>query len=118
MLVTLPVSIFNSPSWDSVALMLGHAVLQILQIFCIWLVLLIVTVTMFVLSVRRKHLYCPWLLRPAYLLLKGAVRTGSRMFGIDNSEIITVMIRLENYVNRDTFAVASIGLDNKIDGET
>mgnify|MGYP004447074155 CR=1 FL=1 len=106
MLVTLPVSLFNSPFGDSVALMLGHAVLQI---FCIWLVLLIVTVALFVLSVRRKHLYCPWLLRPAYLLLKGAVRTGCRMFGIDNSEIITVMIRLENNMNLDTFAVVPVG---------
>ena len=106
MSVTLPVSLFNSPFWDSVALMLGHAALLI---FCIWLVLLVVTVALFVLSVRRKHLYCPWLLRPAYLLLKGAVRTGCRMFGIDDSEIITVMIRLENDVNRDAFAVVPVG---------
>lgn len=114
--VTLPVSLFNSPFWDSIALMLGHLALMI---FFIWLILLIITVALFVLSVRKKHLYCPWLLRPAYLLLKGAVRTGCRMFGIDDTEIITILIRLENCVEttvawEDVFEVASIGLEKKI----
>lgn len=105
MSVTLPISIFNSPFWDSVALMLGQAALLLLFI---WLVLVIITVGLFVLSIRKKHLYCPWLLRPAYLLLKGAVRTGCRMFGLDDSEITTILIRLENDVNRDEFAAVPV----------
>lgn len=105
MSVILPFSIFNSPFWDSVALMLGQAALLLLFI---WLVLVIVTVGLFVLSIRKKHLYCPWLLRPAYLLLKGTVRTGCRMFGLDDSEITTTLIRLENDVNRDEFAAVPV----------
>lgn len=104
--VTLPVSLFNSPFWDSIALMLGHLALVI---FSLWLILVIITVALFVVSVRKKHLYCPWLLRPAYLLLKGAVRTGCRMFGIDDTEIITILIGLENDVNRDGFAAVPVG---------
>ena len=105
MSVTLSLSIFNNPYWDSVALMLGDLALLV---FFVWLIFLMITVGLFVLSVRKKHLYCPWLLRPAYLLLKGAVRTGCRMFGIDDSEIITVMIRLENDVNRNAFAAVPV----------
>ena len=103
--ITLPFSLFDHPYWDSLALMLGQAALLI---FFVWFVLVVVTVLLFVLSIRRKHLYCPWLLRPSYLLLKGAVRTGCRMFGLDDSELITVLIRLENDVNRAEFAAVPV----------
>ncbi len=103
--ITLPFSLFGHPYWDSLALMLGQAALLI---FFVWFVLVVVTVLLFVLSIRRKHLYCPWLLRPSYLLLKGAVRTGCRMFGLDDSELITVLIRLENDVNRAEFAAVPV----------
>ncbi|MDU9377156.1 hypothetical protein McpSp1_18030 [Methanocorpusculaceae archaeon Sp1] len=103
--VTLPFSIFGHPYWDSLALMIGQIALLI---FFVWLALVVITVLLFVVSIRKKHLYCPWLLRPAYLLLKGAVRTGCRMVGIDDTEITTVLIKLENDVNRDEFAAVPV----------
>ena len=106
MAITLPFSLFNSPFWDSVALFLGQLALLV---FFVWLILVLITVSLFVLSARRKHLYCPGLLRPAYLLLRCGVSTGCRMFGIDDTEIVTVLIGLENDVNRDEFAKIPVG---------
>ena len=49
MSVTLSLSIFNNPYWDSVALMLGDLALLV---FFVWLIFLMITVWLFVLSVR------------------------------------------------------------------
>jgi hypothetical protein len=100
--VILHVPLLNNHFWDSIALILCHAVLII---FFIWMILLIIIAAPVVSSVRKRHLYCPWMLRPAYLLLERAVQTGCQMFKIDDTKITTILIQLENNVNQDDFAM-------------
>lgn len=90
---------------DSLATLIGKVALVLILI---WLIFTIITVALFYLSVKKRKLYCPWLLRPAYLLLKGGVSTGCRMMGIDDTEIITILIGLENEVNHNDFAKVPI----------
>jgi hypothetical protein len=100
--IILHVPPINNHFWDSIALILCHAGLII---FFIWQILLMTVAAFVISSIRKKHLYCLWMLRPVYLLSKTAAQTDRKMFEIDDTKITSILIQLKNNVNRDVIAM-------------
>lgn len=106
--VTLPfnVTVFNSPFWDNLALLVGQILLILILV---WIVFVIVMVVLIVLSIKRKHLCFPMLLRPVLTFTEGAVATGCQILGVDSCQLMEFLIRIDNDVNTTAFAAVSVG---------
>lgn len=87
--------------WNNFALLIG----QLLLIFLvIWIIFVIIIILLTVLSIKRKSLYLPWLLRPALALTEGTVKTGCQILGVDSSQLMEFLIRIDNDMNTTAFA--------------
>ena len=111
MAVTLPlnVTLFNSPFWDNLALLIGQILLILILV---WIVFVLGMVVLVVLSIKRKHLYFPILLRPVLAFTEGAVATGCQILGVGSGQLMEVLIRIDNDVN--TTAVAAVPVENRV----
>ncbi|HJK27784.1 MAG TPA: DUF116 domain-containing protein, partial [Methanocorpusculum sp.] len=87
MAVTLPlnVTLFNSPFWDNLALLIGQILLILILVGIVFVLGMVVLV---VLSIKRKHLYFPILLRPVLAFTEGAVATGCQILGVDSGQLM------------------------------
>ena len=111
MAVTLPlnVTLFNSPFWDNLALLIGQILLILILV---WIVFVLGMVVLVVLSIKRKHLYFPILLRPVLAFTEGAVATGCQILGVDSGQLMEFLIRIDNDVN--TTAFAAVPVENRV----
>ena len=111
MAVTLPLNatLFNSPFWDNLALLIGQILLILILV---WIVFVLGMVVLVVLSIKRKHLYFPILLRPVLAFTEGAVATGWPILGVDSGQVMEVLIRIDNDVN--TTAFAAVPVENRV----
>ncbi|MDV0443394.1 DUF116 domain-containing protein [Methanorbis rubei] len=105
--VTLPfeMTLFNSPFWDNFALLVGQILLILI---IVWIVFVIAMVALIVLSIKRKHLYFPMLLRPVLAFTEGAVATGCQVLGVDATQLMEFLIKIDNDVNTTAFAAVPV----------
>ncbi|HJJ99145.1 MAG TPA: DUF116 domain-containing protein [Methanocorpusculum sp.] len=101
----MPVSLFNSPFWDSIALMLGQILLILILVLT---VLVLVMVVLIVLSIKHKRVYFPMLLRPILAFLEGTVAIGCQMFKMDSSQLMAFLIRIDNDMNTAAFSAVPV----------
>lgn len=97
----LPATLFNGGVWDNIALVIGQILLILILL---WIVFVLIMVMLIVLSIRRKHLYFPILLRPVLTLTEGTVQTGCQILGVDSSQLMEFLIGIDNDVNTSAFA--------------
>lgn len=109
--ITLPLqtTLFNNPFWDNLAQLIGQILLILIVV---WILFVIVMVVLIVVSIRRKHLYFPMLLRPVLAFTEGAVATGCQILSVDAPQLMEFLIRIDNDVN--TTAFAQIPAENRV----
>ena len=92
--------LFDSPLWTGSMILLGEAtVLVVIFLLAMALILLVIAL----LSVRNGHLYLPRIMKPWFFLLEGLVKAICRSFGLDDRDLISFSIRLQNSMNKKSF---------------
>lgn len=97
----LPVAIFDAPVWNSIVFLLGELVIIIL---ILWIILSFLIGFLIALSIKKKKMYLPHLLRPVLTLMEGTVRLVCLMFGVDSTQLMEFLIKIDNQMNYSTFA--------------
>lgn len=97
----LPVAFVNAPVWNSIVFLLGELVILIL---ILWVILSILIASLIVLSIRKKKMYFPTLLRPVLTLMEGTVKLICLLFGVDSSQMMEFLIKIDNRMNYSAFA--------------
>lgn len=80
---------------------LGYIVIILLVVV---LALSLLMVLLALVSMRKGHIYLPWLLRPGLIVLEGVIKVLWRMGKIDGNDLISFTIRLHNQLNRERFS--------------
>ena len=92
--------LWDNPIWNSTMILIGEAAVVIVFFLVAFaLVLLVIAL----LSVRNGRLYLPRLMKPGFLLLEGLVRALCRFFGLDDQDLVSFSIRLQNSMNKKAF---------------
>lgn len=97
----LPVAIFDAPVWNSIVFLLGELVIIIL---ILWIILSFLIGFLIALSIKKKKMYLPHLLRPVLTLMEGTVRLVCLMFGVDSTQLMEFLIKIDNQMNYSAFA--------------
>ena len=100
MSVEIPIAIFDSPVLNSIILFLGWIAVLLLLV---WLIFIVVMGTLILVSIRKKKMYFPRILRPFLSFMEGAIRTFCMLLGIDAVELMTFMITIDNQMNLHAF---------------
>jgi len=109
MAATLSLAFFDSPIWNNLALILG----ELLLIFiAFWLVFSILMAILIVISIHKKQMYFPRLLRPFFTIMEGTVKTVCLLLGVDGKELMEFLIRIDNEMNYSNFA--KIPVDQRV----
>jgi hypothetical protein len=97
--------LLDSPLWNSTMILLGEATVLIgIILFASALVLLVIALV----SVRKGHLYLPRIMKPGFFLLEGLVKAICRFFGLDDRDLISFSIRLQNAMNKKSFEAVPV----------
>ncbi len=97
----LPVAIFDAPVWNSIVFLLGELVIIIL---ILWIILSFLIGFLIALSIKKKKMYLPHLLRPVLTLMEGTVRLVCLLFGVDSTQLMEFLIKIDNQMNYSAFA--------------
>ena len=97
----LPVAIFEAPIWNSIVFLLGELVIIIL---ILWIILSFLIGFLIALSIKKKKMYLPHLLRPVLTLMEGTVRLVCLLFGVDSTQLMEFLIKIDNQMNYSAFA--------------
>ncbi len=100
MALELSLAIFDNPVFNSVILIIGAIALLL---FILWLVFILVMALLIVVSIRRKKMFFPWILRPFLSFVEGSMRIICSTFGIEARELLNFMISIDNKMNRHAF---------------
>ena len=96
---------FDSPLWNGTMILLGEAtVLIVVVLLATALILLVIALV----SVRRGHLYLPRIMKPGFFLLEGLVKAICRFFGLDDRDLISFSIKLQNSMNKKSFEAVPV----------
>jgi len=92
--------LFDSALWNNMMILLGEAtVLVVVFLIAMALILLVIALV----SVRNGHLYLPRIMKPWFFLLEGLVKAICRFFGLDDKDLISFSIKLQNSMNKKSF---------------
>lgn len=101
MAAILSLAFFDNPVWNNLALILG----ELLLIFiAFWLVFSILMAILIVISIHKKKMFFPRLLRPIFTIMEGTVRLVCLLLGVDGKELMAFLIRIDNEMNYSNFA--------------
>ena len=96
---------FDSPLWNGTMILLGEAtVLVVVVLLATALILLVIALV----SVRRGHLYLPRIMKPGFFLLEGLVKAICRFFGLDDKDLLSFSIKLQNSMNKKSFEAVPV----------
>ena len=96
---------FDSPLWNGTMILLGEATV-IVVLFLVAMALVLLAIAL--LSVRNGHLYVPWIMKPWFFLLEGLVKAICRFFGLDDRDLISFSIKLQNSMNKKSFEAVPV----------
>jgi hypothetical protein len=92
--------LFDSPLWNNTMILLGEAtVLVVAFLVAMALILLVIALV----SVRNGRLYLPRIMKTWFFLLEGLVKAICRFFGLDDRDLISFSIKLQNSMNKKSF---------------
>ena len=97
---------FDTILWNSTMILLGEATL-LAVVFLVAMALILLAIAL--LSVRNGHLYLPRIMKPWFFLLEGLVKAICRFFGLDDRDLISFSIKLQNSMNKKSFEGVPVG---------
>jgi hypothetical protein len=92
--------LFDNPLWNNIMILLGEATLLVVVFLVVMAFILLVIALV---SVRNGHLYLPRIMKPWFFLLEGLVKAICRFFGLDDRDLISFSIKLQNSMNKKSF---------------
>jgi hypothetical protein len=92
--------LFDSPLWTGTMILIGEAAVLI-AVFLVAMALALLAIAL--LSVRNGHLYLPRIMKPWFFLLEGLVKAICRFLGLDDRDLISFSIKLQNSMNKKAF---------------
>jgi hypothetical protein len=92
--------LFDSPLWNNMMILLGEATVLV-AIFLVAMAIILLVIAL--VSVRNGHLYLPRIMKPWFFLLEGLVKAICRFFGLDDRDLISFSIKLQNSMNKKSF---------------
>jgi len=97
--------LFENPLWNQTMILIGElAVLVVLFLLGMALFLLAVAL----ISIRNGRLYFPRIMKSWFFLLEGLVKGICRFFGLDDRDLISFSIRLQNSMNKKAFEAVPV----------
>jgi hypothetical protein len=97
--------IFENPLWNQTMILIGEmAVLMV--IFLLGMALFLLAVAL--ISIRNGRLYFPRIMKSWFFLLEGLVKGICRFFGLDDRDLISFSIRLQNSMNKKAFEAVPV----------
>ncbi len=97
----LPVALFDAPVWNSIVFLLGELVILII---ILWIILSLLIGFLIALSIKKKKMYFPILLRPVLAVTEGTVKLVCMMLGVDSAQLMEFLINIDNQMNYSAFA--------------
>jgi hypothetical protein len=97
--------LFENPLWNSTMILIGE-ITVLLAIFLVGMALFLLVVAL--LSVRDGRLYFPRIMKSWFFLLEGLVKAICRFFGLDDRDLISFSIRLQNSMNKKDFEAVPV----------
>ncbi len=92
--------LFDSPLWNNMMILLGEATVLV-AVFLVAMAIILLVIAL--VSVRNGHLYLPRIMKPWFFLLEGLVKAICRFFGLDDRDLISFSIKLQNSMNKKSF---------------
>lgn len=92
--------LFDSPLWNNMMILLGEATVLV-AVFLVAMAIILLAIAL--VSVRNGHLYLPRIMKPWFFLLEGLVKAICRFFGLDDRDLISFSIKLQNSMNKKSF---------------
>ncbi len=97
--------LFDSSLWNNTMILIGE-VAVILGIFLVAMALFLLAIAL--LSMKRGHLYLPRLMKTWFFMLEGLVKAVCRFFGLDDRDLLSFSIRLQNSMNTKSFEAVPV----------
>jgi len=101
----IPLVFFDSPVFNSVVLIIGMITLCLL---ILWLIFILIMGILVVVSIRRKKMYFPRILRPFLSFAENGVRIICSILGIEAIELLNFMISIDNKMNYHAFETTPV----------
>ncbi|MDO5846060.1 MAG: DUF116 domain-containing protein, partial [Methanocorpusculum sp.] len=101
MAAIISLAFFDSPVWNNIVYILGELLVIMLAV---WLILSILLGVLIVLSIRRKRMYFPRLLRPFLTAMEGTVRVVCMVLGVDSAQLMEFLFYIDNHMNTGDLA--------------
>ena len=98
--------LFENPLWNNTMILIGEVAVLVV-IFLVGMALFLLVIAL--LSVRNGHLYFPRIMKSWFFLLEGLVKGICRFFGLDDRDLISFSIRLQNSMNKKAFEAVPVG---------
>lgn len=91
---------FDFPSWNHLMYIIGEiTVIVILGALLVSFVLVVISIY----SIRKKKLYFPKLIKAGLVFLEGLMKAMFRLLGLEDREMLTFLIKLQNAMNAPEF---------------
>ena len=97
--------LFDSDLWNSTMILIGEAAV-VIAVFLIAVALVFLAIAL--LSVKNGHLYLPRIMKPWFFLLEGLVKAICRFLGLDDRDLLSFSIRLQNSMNMKSFEAVPV----------
>jgi uncharacterized protein len=97
--------LIENPLWNQTMILIGELAVLVV-IFLVGMALFLLAVAL--LSIRNGRLYFPRIMKSWFFLLEGLVKAICRFFGLDDRDLISFSIRLQNSMNKKAFEAVPI----------
>lgn len=101
MAALISLAFFDNPVWNNLALILGELLLVFIAF---WLIFSILMGVLIVVSIHKKQMYFPRLLRPFFTIMEGTVKVVCLILGVDGSQLMEFLIKIDNQMNLKNFS--------------
>lgn len=92
--------IFGEP-WGTIFTVLG---IILLLAVVIWLVITLIVAILTVVSIKKKKMYFPKILRSYLTVMEGVVRVFCQILGVDSRQLMSFLIHIDNEMNTKAFS--------------
>ncbi|MDO5845098.1 MAG: DUF116 domain-containing protein, partial [Methanocorpusculum sp.] len=97
----VPLAIFDNPVWYNIAIIIGEIVILLLLL---WIVIAVVFGILIVISIKRKKMYFPSVMRPFFSIVEAGVKVVCLILGVDSTQLMEFLINIDNEMNIGDFS--------------
>lgn len=97
----IPLAIFDNPIWYNIAIIIGEIVIIL---FLLWIVIALIFGILIVISIKRKKMYFPSVMRPFFSIVEAGVKIVCLILGVDSTQLMEFLINIDNEMNTGDFS--------------